>query len=127
MPLPHDKRDMHKAYTGGMLSIGTIKDKLNENRRRVGSVFIPDYENVRFSRETVTAQDYNIYGANLSNVKMKISIALNYQLEEHTLNKLVVKIGNVFYNIDKSEPFQGRVFLYLVTANEKGGKIYVDA
>lgn len=125
MPLPNEKINVHGAYTNGYLEIGTQTPKYNENRRLIGKTFNTLYR-IRFNRATLTANDQLILGATFSSIKMKISIPYNAEIENYVENKLLIKRGNTLYNIIKTDKYQRQLFLYLATADEKGGKVHSE-
>lgn len=125
MPLPNEKPKIHQAHTNGYLEIGTQTPKYNENRRLVGKTFTPLYR-IRFNRATLTATDQLILGATFSAIKMKVSIPYNAKIEMEAETKLLVRRGNTLYNIAKTDKHQRDLFLYLSTADEKGGKVYSE-
>lgn len=127
MPLPNEKPNLYRVYNSGYVSIGTITDQINENRRRTGSVYTPKYDKIPFRKESLTTTDTALYGMNLADIKLKIGIDFNPTIYDYAVNKLIVKIGSVFYNIDKADVSGKTLILYLVTANQKGGQLNVIA
>lgn len=124
MPIPIEKINTHKAYTNGFITVGTQQPIYNENRRKVGTKFEQKFRPIPYNRATLTGQDLNILGAKYQQIKEKVSIHYNKQIEQYAETKLLVKIGEVLYNIEKTEKWQNELFLYLVTADEKGGNVH---
>lgn len=122
MPLPHEQMDMHRAKTNGYLTLGEQVAIRNENRRVVGKKFIPKYDKVPFNDAALTTNDFDLLGqATIAQISKKVDITYSKKIEELAENNLLAKYNNVIYNIQKTEKFRNRMFLYLVTLDEKGG------
>lgn len=126
MPLPHEKKfDIHRAHVNGRLEVGTQKSVKNENMRVIGTTFTPLFSrSIPFTRYTLTSTDQSLLGATFQQIKMKVSITYNKQIETQAESKLLVKIGKSMYSIEKTDKWQNELILYLVTADEKGGKVH---
>lgn len=124
MPIPNEKINTHKSYINGFITVGTQQPIYNENRRKIGTKFEPKFRPIPYNRATLTSNDLNTLGATFQQIKEKIVIHYNKEIEKYAETKLLVKIGEVLYNIEKTDKWQNDLFLYLVTADEKGGKVH---
>lgn len=124
MPLPNSKIDMHKAYNDGYLQLGEQKALYNENRRLIGKQFTPTYKRVPFKRASLSSADLILLGnAIISQINKKVDIPYSAKIESEAQNQLMVLWNNIVYSIEKTDRYQDRLYLYLVTTDEKGVNI----
>lgn len=124
MPLPNSKIDMHKAYNDGYLQLGEQKALYNENRRLIGKQFTPTYKRVPFKRASLSSADLTLLGnAIISQINKKVDIPYSAKIESEAQNQLMVLWNNIVYSIEKTDRYQDRLYLYLVTTDEKGVNI----
>lgn len=124
MPLPNSKIDMHKAYNDGYLQLGEQKAIYNENRRLIGKKFTPTYKRVPFKRASLTSGDLTLLGnAVITQINKKVDIPYSAKIESEAESQLRVLYNNTVYDIEKTDRYQDRLYLYLVTTDEKGGNL----
>lgn len=124
MPLPNSKIDMHKAYNDGYLQLGEQKAIYNENRRLIGKKFTPTYKRVPFKRASLTSGDLTLLGnAVITQINKKVDIPYSAKIESEAESQLLVLYNTTVYDIEKTDRYQDRLYLYLVTTDEKGGNL----
>lgn len=115
---------MHKAYNDGYLQLGEQKALYNENRRLIGKQFTPTYKRVPFKRASLSSADLTLLGnAIISQINKKVDIPYSAKIESEAQNQLMVLWNNIVYSIEKTDRYQDRLYLYLVTTDEKGANI----
>lgn len=115
---------MHKAYNDGYLQLGEQKAIYNENRRLIGKKFTPTYKRVPFKRASLTSGDLTLLGnAVITQINKKVDIPYSAKIESEAESQLLVLYNNTVYDIEKTDRYQDRLYLYLVTTDEKGGNL----
>nr|DAI62617.1 MAG TPA: hypothetical protein [Caudoviricetes sp.] len=124
MPLPHEKPNLHRARVNGYLQLGNQKPVYNENRRLIGKKFVPKYGRVPFLAASLTGADLSLLGnVTISQISKKVDIAYSAKIESEAENTLLVLYNGVVYDIVSTDRYQDRLYLYLVTTDDKGGNI----
>lgn len=124
MPLPNERKNAHKAFVSGYLSIGKQTAVYNENRRLIGREFTAEFKRVPYNTSSLTAMDLSIVGhANLSQITKKVEIPYTRKLDNASENKYLCRINDAFYNINRVEKWNESLILYLITTDEKGANV----
>ena len=121
MPLPNQSNDVHQSFNSGYCTFNEKKAVRNANRRVTGS----QYEKVitcRYKRANLTGTDYEFLENLRSEITMKIEVPYNEKIEQYTENKLVLNIRGVYYQLEKTDKFNNRLFCYLSTFDIRAGK-----
>lgn len=115
---------MHKAYNDGYLQLGEQKAIYNENRRLIGKKFTPTYKRVPFKHASLTSGDLTLLGnAVITQINKKVDIPYSAKIESEAESQLLVLYNNTVYDIEKTDRYQDRLYLYLVSTDEKGGNL----
>lgn len=124
MPLPNEKPNLHQARVSGYLQIGKQVPLYNENRRLIGKQFVPKYNRVPFNRASLTSSDLSFLGnVTISQISKKVDIAYSAKIESEAETALLVLYNGIVYEIEQTDRYQDRLYLYLISTDEKGGNI----
>lgn len=108
---------IRETFNDGILKYGKYETIRSENRKRTGKNFAQD--GVLFYRElSVRESDYLQYGAMGSTLDLKVKTPMPPSLKNINKDSMIIKIGDIDYNIINVDRDKNYLFFYLHKVGE---------